>query len=139
MWTLPCLARHAQQASTHAAAATSTSFLSCSICQTLQKCFNYALKLSPIFILWTIVKMSVIASSLTLYFIQNSQFWSSTPLLPVKSIFSLLTNVLYSYPFWIGVVVQWQVATLAFAVLPLLLYGSSSVDKGENGQCYLHE
>jgi hypothetical protein len=96
----------------------------------MQKCCDYALKLSPIFVLWTVVKMSVIGSSLTLFYIQNSQFWVSPPLLPFKSLFSLAVNAFSSYAFWVGVIVQWQVATLAFAVLPMLIFGTTSPEKG---------
>lgn len=74
--------------------------------------------------------MSVISSSLTLFYIQNSQLWSNSPLLPFKSVFSFLVGAGTSYAFWVGVAVHAQVATVAFAVLPLLLF------EGQTGECF---
>lgn len=106
-----------------------------SVWSILKNCCNYALKLSPIFVMWTCFKMAIISSSLTLYYIQNSQFWVKMPLLPFKSVFSIFNSeVLFSYAFWTGVVVQWQVATIAFVVLPAILFSSSGSGAGTGGK-----
>ena len=106
---------------------TTNSVSSKTACSRFQLICTYVLKLSPIFVLWTILKLSIISTSLTLFFVQNSAYWSKAPLLPIKSILSFIDNlIVHSYAFWVGVVIQWQVATLAFVVLPYVLYDTEA-------------